>query len=101
MEGKCPKCESTQFELQVKKEQNFCLVCCKECGTVIGALESLDVHKESQTMTNRYNRIIKNHGFFESRINQLESKLNDIKKQQQQGLDDIQISLDNIARKIR
>lgn len=100
MEGKCPKCESNQFELQVKKEQKFCLVCCKECGTVIGALETLDVQSESKTMTERYNKIINNHGFFERRINQLENELNEIKNQQQQGLEDIQNSLDNIARKI-
>lgn len=74
MEAKCPKCENTSFSIIKRDDKLFCYVACDECGCVVGILEDIDFNK-------KYKKIIQNHGFFEGRINELESKLKELEQQ--------------------
>lgn len=71
MDAKCPKCEGLEFGIKKREDGIFCYVTCKECGSVVGVLEDVDFQKH-------HNRVIKNHGFFEKRINDLEEQIKEI-----------------------
>lgn len=73
MDAKCNKCEGTKFSIKSREDKKFCYVICDNCGTVMGVLEEIDFKKHNDN-------VIKKHGFFERRINELEEDLNKIKK---------------------
>jgi len=93
MDGKCTKCENTQFEIQKYQDKSFVNVICSECGTVVGVLEDIDFKKQ-------YNKIISNHGFFERRINELENQIKHMEKDNKEMLNMVQWIADRISKKL-
>jgi len=67
--SKCPKCENETFSVDTETNKTIAFVRCAECESIVGTLENIDFRKW-------YDKIISNHGFFENRINEIESKMN-------------------------
>lgn len=80
MEQVCPKCGKSKFSIVKRDDKTFCYVCCDSCGCVVGTLEDIDFKKEIKTAGNRYDKVIRNHAFFESRLNEMQEKIEKIEK---------------------
>ncbi len=57
--SKCPKCESSSFEVEYEtpKNSNFKLlfVCCSSCGTVVGVLDYYNIGAMLEKLGDRLN----------------------------------------------
>lgn len=88
MDAKCPKCENTSFTIVKREDKIYCYVVCKECESIVGVLEDIDLKKHNE-------HVIRNHGFFENRINQLENELNELKNQNKIILEMVEVINNN------
>lgn len=75
METKCPKCEATDFSVIKNQDHTYCLVTCKNCGTVVGVLEDVDFKE-------RFKTTIANQQGIDRHISMLESKIEDLEAEQ-------------------
>ena len=92
MDAKCVKCEKTEFQIKKREDQLFVYIICSECGTVAGVLEDIDFKEQ-------HNKLIKNHVFFENRINELEKQIKHIEKNNKEVLEIVQWIANKITQK--
>lgn len=92
--AKCPKCENGSFNIEKRKDTAYCYVVCNKCNTIVGILEDIDFKEHSA-------HVIRNHGFFEKRINDLEEKLTAAEKREKEMLEMIEYIVNKIDRNVK
>ncbi len=61
--SKCPACEFHEFEavrVTTKTGQNFCLIQCVNCGTVIGALDDVKITNVIKNAEKKLSQFLEN-----------------------------------------